>query len=576
MKRIYAGHFVQYILLFIFFCSCEKRLDLIPETSLSEVTFFKTADQFKLFANQFYTELPPVGFSTTRDAYADLLIERSTNTVSNGTYSATPSSDLWQNSYVTIRNATYLLEKQAEADDDLKAQAAVYAGEARFFRALAYYNLFKDFGGVPIIDKVLSLSDDSLLYGPRNTRDEVVNYILNDLDAAISVLPTQSAIAPADKGRVSKGAALALKARVALFEGTWGKFRNEDGYAELLDAAIDASTQVMNSSEYEIFDRRDVLGDESYRYFLILDVKQANPSTFTKSDNKEYILPSKYDATIRPQPTVDFLGAANPTQKCADMFLCTDGLPIDRSPIFQGKSTITSEYENRDLRMINIFVIPGSQIWESAPLSYVRDWSDPFAGGYPDVPSGSNVVVFGQSTLTGYEQRKFTPEIFNPSMDFPVIRYAEVLLINAEALFEKNDAITDAQLDLTINKLRARAGVANLSNAFVASNGLDMRTEIRRERNVELFKEGFRFDDLRRWKTAETELPQAIKGVLWKGTQYETDPQYSGIVYPLDTDGSIIIEDASRRHFDPNKNYLFPLPTRQLLLNPQLTQNPGW
>lgn len=569
MKRIY-------IVLLIFSCSCEKRLDLLPETSFSEVTFFKTVDQFKLFANQFYAALPPVGFSTTRDAYADLLIERTTNTVSDGTYSATPTSDLWQNSYVTIRNATYLLEKQDQAEADLKTQAAVYAGEARFFRAMAYYNLLKDFGGVPIIDKVLSLSDDSLLYGPRNTRDEVVSYILNDLDASIGILPAESAIAPADKGRVSKGAALALKARVALFEGTWRKSRGEDGYAALLDAAIDASNQVINSNEYELFDRRDVLGDESYRYFLILDLKQSNPANLTKADEKEYILSSKYDNTIRPQPLVDFLGAACPTQKCADLFLCTDGLPIDRSPVFQGKSTITSEYKNRDLRMKNIFVIPGSQVWESSPLSYVRDWSNPLAGGYPDVPSGSNVVVFGQSTLTGYEQRKFTPEILNPSMDFPVIRYAEVLLTNAEALFEKNEAITDAELNLTINKLRERAGVADLSNAFVGSNGLDMRTEIRRERSVELFKEGFRFDDLRRWKTAETELPQAIKGVLWKGTQYETDPQYSGIVYPLDTDGSIIIEDAGRRHFDPNKNYLFPLPTRQILLNPKLTQNPGW
>lgn len=558
------------------FCSCEKNITLLPETSFSEVTFFKTAEQFKLFANQYYADLPPVGFTTDRDAYADLLIQRNTNTVSNGTYSATPSSTLWKNSYAAIRNTTYLIEKAVRADDDLKAEVEVYVGEARFFRALAYYNLFKDFGGVPILDKVPGLADDSLLYGPRNTRDEVVGYILDDLNEAITVLPAESDVASADKGRVSKGAALALKARVALFEGTWRKFRGQDGYAELLDEAIDASGRIMTSGEYAIFDRRDVLGDENYRYFLILDQAQSNPANLTKADNKEYIFVSRYDATIRPQPTVDFLHGASPTQKFADMFVCTDGLPIDKSPLFQGKKTITSEYQNRDLRMENIIVIPGSQVWESSPLSYVRDWSDPYAGGYPDVPYGSNVVVFGQSTLTGYLERKFTPEINRPSMDFPVIRYAEVLLINAEALFEKNGAITDAQLDLTVNRLRERAGVNKLTNAFITAHGLDMRTEIRRERSVELFKEGQRFDDLRRWKTAEIELPKAIKGVLWKGTQYETDPQYSGIVYPLDTDGSIILEDAGRRHFDPNKHYLFPLPTRQLLLNPQLEQNPGW
>lgn len=575
-KRIPGLQAILFIALCTMLYSCEKRLDLVPETSFSEVTFFKTADQFKLFANQFYSGLPPVGFNTTRDAYADLLVERNTNTVSDGSYSATPTSDLWQQSYETIRNATYLIGKGDAATGDLKAQVAVYVGEAKFFRAMAYFNLLKDFGGVPIIDKVLTLTDDSLLYGPRNTREEVTNYILNDLDSAIKVLPLESGIAASDKGRVSKGAALAFKARVALFEGTWRKFRNMDGWEDLLDQAIEASGEVMSSGEYALFDRRDVLGDESYRYFLILDEKQANPVSLTKADQKEYIFVSRYDATIRPQPTVDFLHAANPTKKFADMFLCTDGLPIDKSPLFKGKKTITSEYENRDLRMKNIFVIPGSQIWESAPLSYVRDWSNPYAGGYPDVPSGSNVVVFGQSTLTGYEQRKFTPEILNPSMDFPIIRYAEVLLINAEALYEKNGMITDAQLDQTINKLRARAGVASLSNAFASMHGLDMRTEIRRERNIELFKEGQRFDDLRRWKTAETELPQALEGVLWKGTQYETDPQYAGITYPLDAEGNIIIQDASQRHFDPDKNYLFPLPTRQLLLNPQLEQNPNW
>ena len=584
-KRIPKGHLlglarIGYWLPFIIVCmllySCEGRLDLTPETSFSEVTFFKTADQFKLFANQFYANLPPVGFSTTRDAYADLLVERTINTVSDGSYSATPSSDLWQNAYSTIRNTTYLIEKGDAADADLKPQVAVYVAEAKFFRAMAYFNLLKDFGGVPIINKVLTLTDDSLLYGPRNTRDEVVNYILNDLDSAIAVLPLESDIAAGDKGRVSKGAALAIKARVALFEGTWRKFRGMDGYEAFLDQAIEASGQVMNSHQYEIFDRRDVLGDDSYRYFLILDEKQSNPANLTKADQHEYIFVSRYDATIRPQPLVDFLHGASPTKKFADMFLCTDGLPIDKSPLFKGKKTNTSEYENRDLRMKNIFVIPGSQVWESTPLSYVRDWSNPYAGGYPDVAAGSNVVVFGQSTLTGYEEHKFSPEIYNPSMDFPVIRYAEVLLINAEALFEKNGMITDAQLDQTINLLRERSGVAKLSNEFASLYGLDMRTEIRRARTIELFKEGHRFDDLRRWKTAETELPEALEGVLWTGTQYETDPQYNGITYPLDAQGNIIIEDASKRHFDPNKNYLFPLPTRQLLLDPQLAQNPGW
>lgn len=575
IKKIF--YFKYFIILSLLFYSCEKSLDLSPKTTYSESTFFKTAEQFKLFTNQFYLSLPVTGYDITRDAYADLMTGNSRNTVSNGSYPATPTSSTWKNSYSLIRNTNYIIDKAFNASPSLKDKVAIYGGEAKVFRAMAYFNLLRDFGGVPIIDKVLDTTDEELLYGPRNSREEVFDYILKDLEDAINILPIESAIVENDKGRVSKGAALALKARIALFEGTWRKFRSITGYETLLDKAIDASAQVISSGQYEIFDRRDVLGDESYFYFFILDHKKSNPANLTKTAQKEYILVNRYDENFRNTPTRGSNSiTTNPLRKFADMFLCIDGLPIDKSPLFKGKQTIFSEYQNRDLRMKNIFVLPYTKFWESGNTFFVKDWNNPNAGGYPDIPYGGNIVDFSIHTRTGYMERKINPEIYLPSLDFPVIRYAEVLLINAEALFEKNGSVTDAQLSLTINKLRARAGVTGLSNAFVSSNGLDMRTEIRRERNIELFKESQRFDDLRRWKTAETEMPQPLLGVLWTGTQYQTDPQYKGVVYPKDKDGYIIIEDASKRKFDPNKDYLMPLPTRQLILNPQLQQNPGW
>jgi hypothetical protein len=573
MRKIF--YFTFFIFLCFLFYSCEKSLDLVPQTTFSESTFFKTTDQYKLFTNQFYLSLPTTTYDLTRDSYADLTMTKTTNTVSNGSYVATPTSDTWTSSYQTIRNTTYLIGKGVNASSDLKDQVAIYVAEAEFFRALAYFNLFRDFGGVPIIDKVLTLGDKDLLYGPRNSRQEVVDYIMKDLDDAISVLPVESAIASDDKGRVSKGAALALEARIALFEGTWDEFRGITGYQTLLDKAINASNQIISSGEYELFDRRDVLGNESWRYFFFLDIKKSNFGNLTKTDQKENILVNRYDGTIRGVPQNSFTGGDCPTLKFADMFLCTDGLPIDKSPLFQGKLTNTSEYINRDLRMTNTMVVPYTQAWPGFMASTCRDWNNPYASGYPDGNAYHNIVTLGMATLTGYMDKKGVGEIFMPSYDLPVIRYAEVLLINAEALFEKNSSITDAQLDLTINKLRFRAGVAALSNAFVTSNGLDMRTEIRRERNVELFKEQQRWDDIRRWKTAETELTQSMRGVLWTGT-YKTSPEYSNVIVNLDADGYLVVEDASIRKFDPDKNYLMPLPTRQLLLNPQLEQNPGW
>ncbi|MGV8092521.1 MAG: RagB/SusD family nutrient uptake outer membrane protein [Mangrovibacterium sp.] len=569
MRKIFYISF--FIVLCLLFNSCEKDLDLFPKTTFSEATYFKTPEQFQLFANQFYLNLPLVGFSSDRDVYTDIIASRSTDAISNGSYSAAPTSPTWENSYKTIRNTTYLIQKGEEAGGDLKNQVAVYVAEAKFFRAFAYFDLFRDFGGVPIIDKVLDLNDTELLYGPRNSREEVYNYIIKDLDAAIPVLPLESAISANNKGRISKGAALGLKARIALFEGTWRKFRNMDGFNALLDQAIDASNQVITSGEYELFDRRDVLGDESYRYFFILDKVKSNISNLTKVDQKEYILANRYDFSIRRQPVTSSEFVGNPTKKFVDMMLCSDGLPIEKSPLYQGKQTVLSEYQNRDLRMKNIFYvpIPGKRDWQTQAPDWARNWSNPDAGGF------IIRIVFGATTYTGYQYCKFNSQILTPSLDYPVIRYAEVLLINAEALYEKNGAIADAQLDATINLLRARAALPNLTNSFASVNGLDLRTEIRRERTVELFAEGKRFDDLRRWKTAETEMPGALKGVKWTGTQFATDPEWSSVVYPLDEEGYIIIEDASKRKFE-QKHYLFPIPTRQILLNPQLEQNPGW
>ena len=553
----------------ILFSSCEKSLDLVPLDKYSEATFFHKPEQFKQFANQFYNGLPDFNSETARDTYSDILASWSLSNISNGSYSPSPASDLWGGSYSRIRYTTYLIQKGEEVDSNLKTQVSIYIGEAKFFRVMAYFNLLKDFGGVPIVDKVLDLDDSELLYGPRDSREAVVDFIMKDIDDAIGLLPLEKDIAGNDKGRVSKEAGLSLKARIAIFEGTWRKFRNQDGSA-LLDKAIEASEQVISGEQYQLFDRRDVLGDNSYKYFFILDKVKSNVANLTKADQKEYIFVNKFDTDIRPASIPSAHGFPSATKKFADLFLCTDGLPIEKSPLFEGRLTVASEYGNRDLRMTNILQKPFTQLWASFPPEYNRNWANPDAGG--------NIfdLNFGNATRTGYYSFKFRTEIAAPyAPDYPVIRLAEVLLIYAEAKFERNGSVSDADLDLSINKLRSRAGLPALTNAFVSSNGLNMRTEIRRERTIELFLEGFRFDDLRRWKTAETEMPQALKGVLWTGTQYATDSRWSNISFPLDTDGCVIVEPSNKRTFI-EKHYLFPIPTRQILLNPQLTQNPGW
>lgn len=164
--------------------------------------------------------------------------------------------------------------------------------------------------------------------------------------------------------------------------------------------------------------------------------------------------------------------------------------------------------------------------------------------------------------------------------DRHLIRYAEVLLNYAEAIYERNGTISDADIDLSINKLRSRVNMPRLTNAFAMANGLTMQAELRRERTVELCLEGFRYDDLRRWKTAEIEMPKDVKGIKIEGTSWAARAPYNDPSYlnKIDANGFLIVEQ--NRKFDPGKNYLQPLPTREIAFyttnGKELTQNPGW
>lgn len=552
----------------IMLMSCEKSLDLAPLDSLSESSYFQSQQDFETFANQFYFNLPDLG---NGDDNSDISMATGFSSLSNGTYAPSETSNTWNSNYQLIWQTSYLIEKVANANSTLKSNVAQYEAEARFFRALAHYNLLKDFGGIPIVNKTLGVGASDILYGPRNSRAEVATFILDELEKAITVLPATSP--SEDKGRISKYAAMALKARVALFEGTWRKYHEGGtGANEMFDKAIDASKKIMDSNLYQLFDRKDVLGEDSYRYYFLLEgSRQTNPAGLNKSAQTETILARRHERDYSSSPTLNIgQGVLSPTRKLVDMFLCKDGLPIQKSPLFLGYNKIESEYQNRDIRMKNFLLSPFQKYWLFTQPAYQRNWTNPNAGGL------TYDIAFGILTQTGYSTQKLQQEVPNPQgNDYPVFRLAEIYLIYAEATHEKQGNISDTDLNLSINKLRARVGMPSLTNDFVKANGLSMLGEIRRERTIELFVENFRFDDLRRWKTAETEMPQPVRGIKWKGTEYEQKAPWKDLSFNLDAEGFIVLESAAKRQF-LQKHYLRPLPLRQILLNPKLTQNPGW
>lgn len=549
MRRIISNY--KYFFIALVLVGCKKSLDLTPQDQLSDASFWKKSADFQLAANDFYYGL--MDAMQYVDENSDIAFGSVDNSVSNGSYLPSQTSTTWTNAYKYIRTANYMLQKAEESG--LGTEIDRWIGEAYFFRAYNYWKLAKTFGGVPKIEKVLQTSSEEL-YSPRATQQEIFDLIIADLDKAIAMLPAQSGLSGDELGRTTSGAALALKLRAALYQGTWVKYHGEGDPAPYIAAAVDAGNKLLESGEYELYNGS---GAMSYKYLHILQ----------GDDSKEVILAKRYYANRATHNWTRELwfNRLVPTKHMADMYLSADGLPIDKSPLFKGYNTLTSEFQDRDPRMAMTFIVPGSKIFFEGGLM-----QETFPGF-----SGSN------ATRTGYMLRKFLDETldaanFIGAYDFKEFRYGEVLLALAEALYEQNGNITDVDLDRTINLLRDRAGMAHLTNNFVQANNLDMLTEIRRERAVELAFEGYRRDDLRRWKTAEVIMPEAVKGVKFEGSEYETRyPNLKiGTDIQVDGNGFIITTPASSRQFLA-KHYLDPVPLQEIQLSKgNLNQNEGW
>jgi hypothetical protein len=438
----------------------------------------------------------------------------------------------------------------------------------------------KKFGGVPIVTTVLDVNN---LTPARNSRYEVVTQILADLDNAIANLPIEQAIPSTDKGRISKWAAEALKAEVELYEATWRKYNStttdfsgsgtapSDQTAQFLTDAAALAKDVMDNGGYALWNYNTSLSNRSSFYLFNLEDAGSNPAGLTKASNNEFIMYSVYDYTLK-QGGVNLSFTSymmSPSRKMMDMYLCTDGLPASKSPLFQGYHNPGDEYKNRDMRMLS------------------------YTGGAPvtvDLTKGG--PGYGNVKFASYNYGSYR-NANQESPNFPIIRLAEVYLIYAEALFEKNGNVTDAQLDESINKLRDRAGVAHLTNALASANGLNILDEIRRERTVELFHEGFRYDDLKRWGIAETALNASTCGEVVGDASYPTAFRtstgaatsfYLPSVYvwgeeavqtPGGTLKCVVIDSKSNHNFS-KKNYLWPLPQVEINLNSKLKQNPGY
>ncbi len=562
-------------------CSMNSCLDLDPKEQLAESNYWSTPSEYELFANQFYgwlrTFSAAMYVESDKPSHSDYLSDLMTNKdkrnlYSNGTNTVMPADGNYSSNYSHIRRCNLLLKNAQEYGSPVNIKQ--YVGEAYFFRAYCYFDLLQLYGDAIIVTEPMDIND-SRMFVSQNNRSEVCDFIVKDLQNAANLLPKANEVTP---GRVCSEAAMAFLSRVALYEGTWQKFRgNISRGKDLLDLSAKAALRVMDSKAFSLF-KPAALGEKAQKYLFILEDAKSNPAGLQKKDNQEYILARRYDEAVYPigwnitQSSLN--NAIWITRKMANMYLCQNGLPITyggvTNPQFKGYTQMVDEYTDRDNRMVNTMMRPGDSFWNNTKPRTTWDNND----------KNPYIANFQPSNVTGYHNQKWATERDvkdkNEGYDFPVIRYAEVLLNYAEALFERDDKIDDAELDRSLNLVRLRVNpkMPKLSNKLISDNdGMDMREEIRRERTVELFNEGFRLDDLKRWKTAEIEMPMDLKGIKWKGTEYETKWASCPYTESMDNDGCIILESGRRWS---EKNYLFPLPVDQLQLNPNLKQNPGW
>lgn len=563
-------------LLFLLTACNKEYLERLPVDAISTNDYWKSANDLKLYVNQFYTSFSDGGSWSGGifwlDTGTDDMIYNNYDSRIAGLRTV-PVSGGW--SYSSIRSVNFFFENY-QTVEDAPAAYNQYLGEAYFFRAFFYFNLVTTYGDVPWIDKTLQV-DSEELFAPRTSRKTVVENIIADLDKAIDLMGS----GPNTSGnRLNKEIALLFKSRVALFEGTWEKYHagtpfgvsGSDGKA-FLQQAVAAAEQLINSNVYSVYST----GDPGADYWHLFNA----PNSY--AGNTEVMLWKKYDAGLnlvhnhqRYLPRIG--GGRGVTNTLINDYLCTDGLPTAGNQLYMGDATTDDVIKNRDPRIYQTIFTTGWPMEIVGSDTLIRfQRSHLYATGESKCPTGYQI---NKGALPDPDQY-YTGEVgVTPSIIF---RYAEALLNFAEAKAELG-TLTQGDVDKSIKPLRDRIGMPNLVIANIQTdpnwlfpNVSPVINEIRRERHIELAVEGYRWDDLARWRAHNIFAGKRPKGAKFVAADYP-ELTIGGNVF---VDGNGYIDNYQKSlpagyGFNPNRDYLAPIPTEQLTLNTELAQNPGW
>ena len=565
--------------------SCD--LTLIPEDTVTPQTFFKTETDLRLWTNQFYTMLESP--DNAAGLNADDMVDKSMGDVISGTRMASNEKG-W--TWTALRKINYYLANSHNCTDE--AVRTKYDGVAYFFRAYFYYEKVLRYGDVPWYEQVIGSEEEELLKKPREDRGIIMDHVMNDLKNAIEMLPREK-----DVARVTRWSALALKSRIALYEGTWRKYRNLPDADKYLQLAADAAWAVMEQNKYSLYKGNTLKLDAPYREYFILE----------DGDAKETILSMRFNADILVRHGIQFTFRNmrhSATQRLVNHYLMADGSKIQDQPGYE-TMTYNQQFQNRDPRMAQTLMAPG----------------------YVDLNGIDEVIEDCKSyDMTGYRFIKFVSDdthngATTSTTDWPVFRYPEILLTYAEAKAELG-TLTPEDIALTVDVVRDRVGMPAL-DMTAANNNPDplmasyypnvnsgankgVILEIRRERTVELPCEGLRQWDMLRWKEGAQLVPSSngLDGFLgcyfpslgeydmngdgkmdlclWSGTKPATTcdamleiGEGKDAQLTEGTSGYIVCFRGRTYKWEEGRDYLWPIPTDQrVATGGALSQNPGY
>ena len=544
--------------------SCnDSFLDRMPHDQLTDANFWPTDQHLRSATHTFTNSLAGKEWLNRTEIAGDSApwaVSTAWRNIGGGYFSSDISqiNSVWYAAYSGIGKTNYFLNNYNRATGVKEEVRERYAAEAYFYRAYNYWILTSFFGDVPLITDELNVESPDVYRG-RDKRADVIDRITKDLEDHYKALPEYIAAGSADFGHVSQTAALALLSRIYLYN---------ERYAD----AVSACERAMNSKYYKLYNTGNPESD-------YIDLFTYKGRASRNSENHETILAFIYNYDLGetsktshnlsrecwvPNDYARFV----PTASMIECYLTKDGQIWDPD----SATSYEDVFKDRDPRMTQSILTPGTK-WEGGASGDKLN-TDKTVFTYPKFDNSKN----GCMTYTGYYMRKYVePEtvkfVGHDDNDIIFIRYAEVLLNYAEAK-EQLGTLTQTDLDKSINLLRDRVGMVHMT--LTPPAGSDIRTEIRRERRVELFFEGQRYFDIIRWKQGEL-LGKPLLGVRKDYLdQSRLKISLSNLKWKSVNGKDYLILEANRT-FDAGKNYLLPIPFAQMQMNPNLApNNPGW